>query len=115
MFHRCLTLCHDCTTIKNEIHGPSLDEVCLLQNAQTEAKNFFVSKTSDHKTIKIDEADETWNIVKTIPFDAVKKYMAIVVEKDGKTYCLIKGADSSIQPMCQGSQSYDSEEFKRLK
>lgn len=101
---RCVNLCHECTVIGKDFHGPSLDEVCLLTHAcADDSTSSFLEKNSKEMVIKDGENQETWEIVKLIPFSADTKSMTIIVKKDGKLIAFIKGADSSILPLCQAS------------
>lgn len=50
---RCLNLCHTCSKIGDEIHGPSLDEVCLLAHSAT-TESYFKEKNSREITINQD-------------------------------------------------------------
>jgi len=50
--------------------------------------------------INVDGNEETWDVCKLIPFTAETKSMTIIVSKDNKMFAFVKGADSSIVPMC---------------
>lgn len=55
-FFRCVNLCHDCISLKDEregrdnalvYNGPSVDEVCLLEMAADTGTSKFLTKDAD--------------------------------------------------------------------
>lgn len=112
-FFRCINLCHDCISLKDEkpgkgdclvYNGPSVDEVCLLEMARDSAIGSFVNRDSDFVKIKVGEKTEQYGIIKIFPFTSERKAMSIVLvhpHKPGKALCYVKGADSSVFPMCR--------------
>ena len=106
-FFRCINLCHDCISLKDEdgglkYNGPSVDEVCLLEMATDTGISHFINRDSDTIEIKIDGKTEEYGIIKIFPFTSERKAMSVVLKHptQDKAICFVKGADSSVFPMC---------------
>ena len=113
-FFRCIAICHDCVTVKHKsvegklnYNGPSVDEVALHDMAQEAGIGFFVEKDSSGVKLKLDGQFEEYEILKSFPFDSVRKCMSVIVKDPknaGKAIVFVKGADSSVFPMIQRSK-----------
>lgn len=65
----------------------------------------FYSRNSEFVKIKVGTKFEEYGIIKIFPFTSERKAMSIVLvhpSKPGKALCFVKGADSSVFPMCLG-------------
>jgi len=109
-FFRCINVCHDCIQIADkkgnlQYNGPSVDEVALLEMARDSEFSKFVSRDADSTKILVNGQEETYKVIKVFPFTSERKAMSIVVkhpEKENTAICFVKGADSSVFPMCLG-------------
>ena len=106
-FFRCINLCHDCISLKDEdgglvYNGPSVDEVCLLEMASETGISHFLTRDSEMIKISIDGNQEEYSIIKMFPFTSERKAMSVVLKHPNKdkAICFVKGADSSVFPMC---------------
>ena len=101
-------MCHDCISLEKEdklvYNGPSVDEVCLLDMAADAKKSIFLTRDSEVIKMKLNDQTEQYGIIKIFPFTSERKAMSIVLQhpKDRKAICFVKGADSSVFPMCNG-------------
>lgn len=110
-----MNLCHDCISLKDEkkpgkivYNGPSVDEVCLLEMASDSKISNFDACDSDNVMIKINGQDESYEILKMFEFTSERKAMSVVLKHPtdpSKAICYVKGADSSVFPMCEGYSS----------
>jgi magnesium-transporting ATPase (P-type) len=102
-FWRCLNLCHECTKIGEVFNGPSLDEVCLLtHSASTDFS--FKCKNSKEITLQTANGEEIWEVIKVVGFTAETKSMKVFVKSGDRMVVFIKGADSSILPLCKDQE-----------
>lgn len=109
-FFRCINVCHDCIQLADkkgnlQYNGPSVDEVALLEMARDSEFSKFVSRDADSAKILVNGQEETYKVIKVFPFTSERKAMSIVVEhpeKENTAICFVKGADSSVFPMCLG-------------
>ena len=120
-FFRCINLCHDCISLKNEkpgskydvaYNGPSVDEVTLLEMARDSEFSNFITRDADSVRIIVNGIEEKYEVIQTFPFTSERKAMSIVLKhpnKEGKAICFVKGADSSVFPMCL---MFKSKEFE---
>lgn len=101
-------MCHDCISLEQDgklvYNGPSVDEVCLLDMAADVKKSIFVTRDSEVIKIQLNGQAEQYSIIKIFPFTSERKAMSIVLKdpKEDKAICFVKGADSSVFPMCNG-------------
>lgn len=112
-----MNLCHDCIALKDEkkegavvYNGPSVDEVCLLEMARDTDISRFVTRDSDSAKIVLNGKEESYEIIKMFPFTSERKAMSVVLKhptEARKAICYVKGADSSVFPMCEGYSSVD--------
>lgn len=107
-FWRCINLCHDCISLEKDgnllYNGPSVDEVCLLEMSANAKKSHFITRDSETVKIKLNGVTEEYMIIKLFPFTSERKAMSIVLlhPKEQRAICFVKGADSSVFPMCNG-------------
>ena len=107
-FWRCINLCHDCISLEKDgnllYNGPSVDEVCLLEMSANAKKSHFITRDSETVKIKLNGVTEEYLIIKLFPFTSERKAMSIVLlhPKEQRAICFVKGADSSVFPMCNG-------------
>ena len=110
-FLRCINLCHDCIALKDPknpdklvYNGPSVDEVCLLDMARDAGIGHYVNRDSSTIEINLHGKAETYELIKIFPFTSERKAMSVVLmhPNGGKAICFVKGADSSVFPMCNG-------------
>ena len=107
-FWRCINLCHDCISLEKDgnllYNGPSVDEVCLLEMSANAKKSSFITRDSEKVKIKLNGVTEEYMIIKLFPFTSERKAMSIVLlhPKEQRAICFVKGADSSVFPMCNG-------------
>ncbi|KAF0983003.1 hypothetical protein FDP41_010981 [Naegleria fowleri] len=84
-------------TPKYTYHGPSSDEIALLEAA---TNNGFVLTQRTHHGVVLEEFGELkhYEIVATFPFTSERKRMSVLVRNhdDGKYVCYVKGADSVV-------------------
>jgi len=112
---RCVNLCHDCISMKDErkknnlvYNGPSVDEVCLLEMACDTGISHFVGRDADYASIMINGKLEKYEVLKIFEFTSDRKAMSVILKHPAKkntALCFVKGADSSVFPMCQLYQS----------
>ena len=112
-FFRCVNLCHDCISLKDEregrentlvYNGPSVDEVCLLEMSADTGISKFISKDAASMSMELNGQIEKYDIIKMFPFTSERKAMSIVLKHptENTAICFVKGADSSVFPMCNG-------------
>jgi len=105
-FFNCIALCNDCISVKDgdkiTYNGPSVDEVCLLEMALEANMGYFVDRDSSHVRVQTPDKLLSFALLRTHKFDSMRKCMSVIVknEQDGKTYSFVKGADSSVFPLC---------------
>ena len=110
-FFRCINLCHDCISLKSDskgkeeelvYNGPSVDEVCLLDMSRDTGISHFITRDSDNIKIVLNGVEESYAIIKMFPFTSERKAMSMVLQHptENKALCYVKGADSSVFPMC---------------
>lgn len=121
-FFRCINLCHDCITLKEEItdkktgaksqrivyNGPSVDEVCLLEMCDATGLGVFNTRDATCYDITVDGQKERYEQIKLFEFTSERKAMSMVVlhpTKPNTAICFVKGADSSVFPMCSDYKS----------
>ena len=102
-FFRCMCLCHDVTRVRDRdgkafLTGPSQDELCLLDMAESSQVGYFIDRDSSRFHIEINGVKETYKNIKFYDFDSSRKMMSRVVqnERTGIVYVMAKGADSAI-------------------
>jgi len=85
-------------------NGPSVDEVCLLDMCKDTGIGFFINRDSDEIIINNNGVEEKYGIIKMFPFTSERKAMSMVLQHPSKdkAICYVKGADSSVFPMCEG-------------
>ena len=112
-FFRCVNLCHDCISLKDEregrgnalvYNGPSVDEVCLLEMSADTGISKFITKDAETMQMELNGVTEKYDIIKVFPFTSERKAMSIVLKHptERRAICFVKGADSSVFPMCNG-------------
>lgn len=112
-FFRCVNLCQDCISLKDErkghedelvYNGPSVDEVCLLDMAASTGIGKFITRDSETVTISLNGQTEEYGLIKTFEFTSERKAMSVMIQHPTKqeAICFVKGADSSVFPMCNG-------------
>lgn len=109
-FLRCISICHECVTVKHKTHkdklcynGSSVDEVALHHMAQEAGIGYFTERDANTFTVKIEGFAEKYELIKIFEFDSVRKAMSVLVkhpEEEGKAILFVKGADSSVLNMC---------------
>lgn len=67
-------------------------------------KSHFVTRDSENIKIMLNDQIEEYGIIKIFPFTSERKAMSIVLlhPTENKAICFVKGADSSVFPMCAG-------------
>ena len=86
-------------------NGPSVDEVCLLEMCADTGIGSFVTRDATCYDININDTRERYENIKLFEFTSERKAMSMVVKhptKANKAICFVKGADSSVFPMCKG-------------
>ena len=110
-FFRCVNLCQDCIALPDEKNkgsfnysGSSVDEVCLLEMSRDSGVSKFTGRDAETCTIEINGRSEEYGIIKIFPFTSERKAMSIMLKHptQDKAICYVKGADSSVFPMCDG-------------
>ena len=89
-------------------NGPSVDEVCLLEMASDTGISHFVGRDADYASIMINGKLEKYEVLKIFEFTSDRKAMSVILKhptKKNTAICFVKGADSSVFPMCQLYQS----------
>lgn len=92
-------------TEKIVFNGPSVDEVCLLEMCAATGIGSFVTRDATCYDIMVDGQKERYENIKLFEFTSERKAMSMVVQhptKPNTAICFVKGADSSIFPMCKG-------------
>lgn len=103
-----MNLCHDCISLEKDgkllYNGPSVDEVCLLEMSADAKRSHFITRDSEFIKMELNGVTEEYGIIKLFPFTSERKAMSIVLlhPKENKAICFVKGADSSVFPMCKG-------------
>ena len=119
-FFRCINLCHDCISIEDEetgalkYNGPSVDEVTLLEMARDSGISNFIKRDAETTYINLNGQREEYQVITTFPFTSERKAMSIVLKhprKENKALCFVKGADSSVFPMCVNYEPGAEEEI----
>jgi len=75
--------------------------------AQEAGIGYFVEKDSSSVKLKLNDAFEEYEVIKSFPFDSVRKCMSVLVKDPknaGKAIVFVKGADSSVFPMIESSK-----------
>ena len=120
-FLRCIGLCHDCISVKNDkaplgiaYNGPSVDEVCLLDMTRDSGLGYFTDRDSTHVRMMLDGKEEEFELLRTFKFTSDRKAMSVVIKDPvtGKVYAFVKGADSSIFPLCKRTELTTIKESK---
>ena len=107
-FFRCVNLCQECISLENDgkvvYSGSSVDEVCLLDMARDSGYSKFITRDQESIKIELNGQEEEYGIIKIFPFTSERKAMSIMLKhpREDKAICLVKGADSSVFPMCNG-------------
>ena len=86
-------------------NGPSVDEVCLLEMCADTGIGSFVTRDATCYDIMIRGQPERYENIKLFEFTSERKAMSMVVKhptKNNTAICFVKGADSSVFPMCKG-------------
>ena len=118
-FFRCINLCHDCISIEDEqtgvlkYNGPSVDEVTLLEMARDSGISNFIKRDAETTYISLNGQNEEYNVITSFPFTSERKAMSIVLKhptKEDTALCFVKGADSSVFPMCVNYEPGQEEE-----
>ena len=84
-------------------NGPSVDEVTLLEMARDTGISSFITRDAESVHIDINHEKEQYEVITTFPFTSERKAMSIVLKhptKENTALCFVKGADSSVFPMC---------------
>lgn len=119
-FWNCIALCNDCISIRDgdkiSYNGPSVDEVCLMDMARDAGISYFVDRDSSSVRIATDDGQLEFALIHTYQFTSDRKCMSVIVknEKDGKTYSYVKGADSSVFPLCTATDKSQIKECERM-
>ena len=77
----------------------------------------FITRDAESTHINLNGEKEHYQVITTFPFTSERKAMSIVYKhptKENRALCFVKGADSSVFPMCQnyanhGEESHDNE------
>ena len=75
--------------------------------AQEVGIGYFIEKDTSSVKLKIKGQFEEYEVIKSFPFDSVRKCMSVVVKDPknaGKAIVFVKGADSSVLPMIERSK-----------
>lgn len=123
-FFRCINLCQDCISLKDErkgheedlvYNGPSVDEVCLLDMAAKTCIGKFLTRDSETVSITLNGKTEQYGLIKTFEFTSERKAMSVMLQHptEQKAICFVKGADSSVFPMCTGYYPSQKSELER--
>lgn len=84
-------------------NGPSVDEVCLLEMACESEISHFVGRDADNASIMLNGKVEKYEVLKIFEFTSERKAMSVILKHPSKkntALCFVKGADSSVFPMC---------------
>ena len=67
-------------------------------------KSHFITRDSEVIRMSINGQTEQYSIIKIFPFTSERKAMSIVLKhpQEDRAICFVKGADSSVFPMCKG-------------
>ncbi|CAF0849960.1 unnamed protein product [Rotaria sordida] len=107
-FFTLLSLCH--TVMPEEKDGKiiyqaqSPDENALVSAARSFGF-VFDSRTQNSITIRVQDKEETYDLLNILDFNNDRKRMSIIVKKDGKIVLYCKGADSKIKERLDSSET----------
>lgn len=92
--------------VEKKFEGSSADEVAFVEAAQAVGVT-FVSRTRIAGTSSTEVVlrgpnakDLTFTILCEIPFSSDRKRMSVIVKHEGEYWCLCKGADNIMGPLC---------------
>eukprot|EP00435_Cladocopium_sp_Y103_P042653 s786_g11.t2 len=92
--------------IEKKFEGSSADEVAFVEAAQAVGVTFFsrtrIPGTSSSEVVVKGPGskDFTFTILGEIPFSSDRKRMSVIVKHEGEYWCLCKGADNIMGPLC---------------
>ena len=95
-----------------EISGKS-EESMVFRGSGTECALLVAALKSD-KRLDYKKYRKEYKIISRIPFDSDKKFMTTVIENDGETRELIKGAPEKIIPLCAFSERQKNKLFSDI-
>lgn len=77
-------------------------------------KSHFITRDSETVKINLNGVTEEYMIIKLFPFTSERKAMSIVLmhPKEPRAICFVKGADSSVFPMCNGFGTLGKDDFQ---
>lgn len=113
-FFLCMASCHSAqveagldSTSKPRFNGPSPDEVCFLEAAHSVGITFESRRRLPGKSgwmLNLDgpaaEGTTEVEIFATLPFNSDRKRMTVILKTRDQMYCVCKGADNIMQPLC---------------
>lgn len=92
--------------IEKKFEGSSADEVAFVEAAQAVGVTFLsrtrIPGTSSSEVVVQGPGskDFTFTILGEIPFSSDRKRMSVIVKHEGEYWCLCKGADNIMGPLC---------------
>ncbi|CAF4855551.1 unnamed protein product, partial [Rotaria sp. Silwood1] len=107
-FFTLLSLCH--TVMPEEKDGKiiyqaqSPDENALVSAARSFGF-VFDNRTQNSITIRVQDQEETYDLLNILDFNNDRKRMSVIVKKDGKIVLYCKGADSKIKERLDSSET----------
>lgn len=101
-FFTALSTCHECLVEKQSdgylsYHGPSPDEVTLVDTANRLGYS-FIGGSENNKKISVDGREEDFEVLHSFEFNSDRKRMSVILkDSQGRIKLYIKGADTIIK------------------
>ena len=106
LLFKCFVICNDVMPMEVEgktvMSGSSQDELVVIDVARQSLYYTLVSRDSESIVLKDNQDGSLINIqiMRTFEFSSERKLMSVIVNMDGKQYAFVKGADTSMEPIC---------------
>mmetsp|Transcript_11491 Transcript_11491/g.18844 ORF Transcript_11491/g.18844 Transcript_11491/m.18844 type:complete len:1109 (-) Transcript_11491:1128-4454(-) len=106
-FFRCLTTCHTVVREKNGTYrAESPDELALVEGAG-QYRCGLLERGSKEMIVNIFGERTTYEVLAVNPFNADRKRMSLLIKDtvSNKYFCMCKGADNIMYPLCRISEA----------